>query len=273
MSRKESKKPVFLSLFDDSVFKLLFKSEFIWFYRDIIFEYTGIDINDYDLYDNETNFGKKHNKDDFRFDILLKHKNKEDYLDIELNSYNCKRRNEIYLHSLAVKLYNKLSDEEKDKTVINVSQINFNLETSSNNSLYEHIALRNDNNKIVSDNFQFYNYNIYINKNKSYNNDKKLQLMVCKNYEEMEKIVEGDERLMTLVEKLKELGEDDEILSIYTAKDDMEMRLSDARIDGRAEGRTDGITETARNMLKAGIPIDKIQQCTGMSESAVRALM
>ena len=216
---------------------------------------------------------KNHNKDDFRFDILLKHKDTDNYIDVELNSYNCKRRNEIYLHSLAVKLYNKLSDKEKDNNVINVSQVNFNLCSNKNNNLYEHIALRNDNNKIVSDNFQFYNYNIYINKNKSYNDGKLLQLMVCMSYEEMENIVREDDKLMTLVEKLKELGEDDEILSIYTAKDDMEMRLSDARIDGRAEGEERGIEKTARNMLKDGLPIDQIQKYTGMSEKSVRALM
>ena len=268
MAKEELVKPVFLSLFTDSVFKLLFKSEFKWFYCDIIKEYTGININDYLLYDNELNYGKKHNKKDIRLDILLKHKETDDYLDIELNSYDCKRRNEIYLHSLAVKLYDRIPKNEKDKRTINVSQINFNM-IGNDNEVYDHIALKNKDNEIVTKNFQFYNYNVYITGNKSYNYDKKLQLLVCKNYTEMENVAKGDEKLMTLVEKLKELGEDDEIISIYTEKDDMEMRLSDARIDGEKKNQE----ATARNMLKDGLSIDKIQKYTGMSESSVRALM
>ena len=126
---------------------------------------------------------------------------------------------------------------------------------------------------------------MYISKNKRYNNDKLLKLMVCTSYQEMESVVKGDDRLMTLVEKLKELGEDSEIISIYTAKDDMEFRLADAENygeaigeergekRGRSEGRTEAMSETARNMLKDGLPISQIKKYTGMSDSAVKALM
>ena len=105
--------------------------------------------------------------------------------------------------------------------------------------------------------------------------------MNCTSYEEMENIVKGDEKFMTLVDKLKELGKDDEIISIYTKSDDREMLLADARLDGerfgRAEGekfgRAEGITETARNMLNKNFDPKIISEVTGMSESSVKALM
>ena len=284
MVRKEHIKPIFIGLARDSTCKLLFKSDFKWFYRDIIYKHTNIDIYDYELYDNEISLGNLHNKNDMKLDILLRHRKKQEYLNLEFNNYNCLRRNEVFLHSLAVKLYNKTN---KNKELV-VRQINLNM-INKNDKVFNHIALKDLDNKITSENFQIYNYNLYINDKLSYNYDKYYKLMNCTSYEEMENIVKGDEKFMALVDKLKELGEDDEIISIYTKSDDREMLLADARLDGerlgeargeergeargRREGRTLGISDTARNMLKVGIPINQIQQCTGMSEAAIRSLM
>ena len=268
MSEKEKKLPIFIGLYQDSTFKLLFKSEFIWFYRDIIYKHTNIDINDYDLYDNEINLGNKYNKNDMKLDILLKHKEKLEFINIEFNNYNCLRRNEVFLHSLAVKLYNKTN---KNKELI-VRQINFNM-INKEDKLFDHISLKNLDNKIMSENFQIYNYNLYINDGIGYNYDKYYQLMNCKSYSEMESVVKGDDRLMTLVEKLKELGEDSEIISIYTKSDDREMLLADARLDGEARGEARGVEKTARNMLRKNYDPKVVSELTGLSDSAVKALM
>ncbi|MCP4155176.1 MAG: hypothetical protein GY757_46050 [bacterium] len=43
-------------------------------------------------------------------------------------------------------------------------------------------------------------------------------------------------------------------------------------IKGEKKGITKGKKETAKNMLKEGLPLDIIQRCTGLSEAVIKKL-
>ena len=262
---QKNKTTTFISLTADSVFKYLFKTKYKWFYREIIYKYTNIDISEYELYDNELNFGTKHNKGDLKLDIILKHKYSNNYLNIEMNNYNTLKRNEMYLHTLSVFLYNKqINNETKD--MLNIIQININ---TFNNKAYRHISLKNESNKIVTKNFQFFNINVPKIVNKSYNKDNKLALLVCKNYDEMEKNAKGDVRLMGLIKKLKSLGRNDDFLKLYDPEEDMKFMINEVKNNSIEETQKN----TVRNMQKEGLSIDKIKKYTGLSTSQIKNFM
>ena len=95
MSTQSKKKKGFLS---DTVFKYFIKKEEYrnWFYE-IIKEKTGIDLNLYELYDNEANSGNK--KKDYRMDAVFR--GSESTVIIEVNNGNAKMseiKMYFYLH-------------------------------------------------------------------------------------------------------------------------------------------------------------------------------
>ena len=50
------------------------------------------------------------------------------------------------------------------------------------------------------------------------------------------------------------------------------LAVREAREEGLAEGEAKGRTETAKNLLKAGVDIKIIAQCTGLDEATIRSL-
>ena len=79
------------------------------------------------------------------------------------------------------------------------------------------------------------------------------------------------------MEKLKELGLDDEFGAIYDEEIVHKMEINSARSDGRKEGRKEGATNEkksiAKNLLKDGLPIPKVCEYTGLSENQIARLM
>lgn len=95
MSTQSKKKKGFLS---DTVFKYFIKKEEYrnWFYE-IIKEKTGIDLNLYELYDNEANSGNS--KKDYRMDAVFR--GSESTVIVEVNNGNAKMseiKMYFYLH-------------------------------------------------------------------------------------------------------------------------------------------------------------------------------
>ena len=87
------------------------------------------------------------------------------------------------------------------------------------------------------------------------------------------------------MEKLKQLGLDDEFGMYYDAeivhRKEINSARSDGRIEGRIEGRKEGRKEgasnekktIAKNLLKDGLPIPKVCKYTGLSKKQVSMLM
>ena len=75
------------------------------------------------------------------------------------------------------------------------------------------------------------------------------------------------------MEKLKELGLDDEFGAIYDEEIVHKMEINSARSDGRKEGATNEKKSIAKNLLKDGLPIPKVCKYTGLSQKQVSMLM
>ena len=83
------------------------------------------------------------------------------------------------------------------------------------------------------------------------------------------------------MEKLKQLGLDDEFGMYYDAeivhRKEINSARSDGRIEGRKEGRKEGASNEkktiAKNLLKDGLPIPKVCKYTGLSKKQVSMLM
>ena len=55
-------------------------------------------------------------------------------------------------------------------------------------------------------------------------------------------------------------------------KRDGESKIIVARDEGRQEGIEEGIVKLARNMLAMNVPMETIQECTGLPMSKIRSL-
>ena len=79
------------------------------------------------------------------------------------------------------------------------------------------------------------------------------------------------------MEKLKELGLDDEFGAIYDEEIVHKMEINSARSDGRKEGRKEGAKEReksiAKTMLKAGESVNKVMNYTGLKKKEIKMLM
>ncbi len=75
------------------------------------------------------------------------------------------------------------------------------------------------------------------------------------------------------MEKLKELGLDDEFGMYYDAEIVHRKELNSVKKEGRKEGKIETTTSIAKVMLKAGESVNKIKEYTGLSEKQISMLM
>ena len=73
--------------------------------------------------------------------------------------------------------------------------------------------------------------------------------------------------------KLKQLGLDNEFGMYYDAETVHRKEVNSARSDGRKEGAKDEKKSIAKTMLKDGLPISKVCKYTGLSKKQVTMLM
>ena len=272
--------PRFISLMSDTTAKALIKDDhYKWFYEEIIKYKTGIDLKNYKAIDNEFNTGNK--VKDYRADTIFLNKNR--LVNLEFNQY-------VHVHTI-------------------IKNIRYALRMSGNGFLqgekYYHrfVTQINLNNKIQSAKVKEWNskdYKLEDYKSKSYLKDVRiitidlrkykgivydgtnkyetyLSMLTAESYEEMERIVGDLKEGKIIMEKLKELGLDDEFGAIYDEEIVHKMEINSARSDGRKEGRKEGATNEkksiAKNLLKDGLPIPKVCKYTGLSQKQVSMLM
>ena len=79
------------------------------------------------------------------------------------------------------------------------------------------------------------------------------------------------------MDKLKELGLDDEFGAIYDEEIVHKMEINSARSDGKEEGRKEGATNEkksiAKNLLKMNLSVKDIMKATGLSKKQITMLM
>ena len=83
------------------------------------------------------------------------------------------------------------------------------------------------------------------------------------------------------MEKLKELGLDDEFGAYYDAEIVHRKEINSARSDGYSNGKQDGrkegkkemATSIAKSMLQAGETVNKVMSYTGLKKKEINSLM
>ena len=279
-----NKVPRFISLMSDTTAKALIKDDhYRWFYEDFIKFETGIDLKNYIAIDNELNTGNK--VKDYRVDTIFRNKNR--LVNIEFNQ-------DVYVHTI-------------------IKNIRYALRMSGNGFLqgekYYHrfVTQINLNNRIQSAKVKKWNgkdYKLEDNKSKSYLKDVRiitvdlrkykgivydgtnkyetyLSMLTAESYEEMERIVGDLKEGKIIMEKLKQLGLDDEFGMYYDAEIVHRKEINSARSDGRKEGVKQGKKEGAKDekksiakaMLKAGESVSKVMNYTGLKKKDIKMLM
>ena len=279
-----NKVPRFISLMADTTAKALVKDDhYKWFYEDFIKFATGIDLKPYTAIDNELNTGNK--VKDYRADTIFLNKN--NLVNLEFNQF-------VYAHTM-------------------IKNIKYALRMAGNGYLqgeqyyHRYVTQINLNNKIKSAKVKKWNekdYKLEDYKSKAYLKDVRiitidlgeykgivydgtnkyetyLSMLTAESYEEMERIVGDLKEGKIIMEKLKQLGLDDEFGMYYDAEIVHRKEINSARSDGRKEGRKVGRKEganderksIAKNLLKDGLPIPKICEYTGLSKKQITMLM
>ena len=110
-------------------------------------------------------------------------------------------------------------------------------------------------------------------------------MLTAESYEEMERIVGDLKEGKIIMEKLNQLGLDDEFGMYYDAEivhrkevnsarsDGYNVGKHDGRKEGRKEGAKDEKKSIAKNLLKIGMPIKDIMKATGLSKKQITMLM
>ncbi len=212
-------------------------------------------------------------------------------------------RNEAYFSKIKGELLNKGEQYSKNIKVIQINFDNYKeYEKALGKELISDFKIRNGIGLIETESSIKYHINLYKIKEKYYKGEaltrleKELLILTLDDYKEILKISEGDEILMEVRDKLYELTNDIDNIGLYDPekrrKEEEELKIEYhtklAREEGLEQGIERGIEQgikqgikqgtsnekksIAKNLLKDGLPIDKISKYTGLSEKQVSLL-
>ncbi len=275
-----NKVPRFISLMSDTTAKALIKDDhYRWFYEEVIKFKTGVDLKGYQLMDPELNTGNKGK--DYRLDLIFINKTK--LFNLELNQF-------VYPHTFIKSLKYALrlagngyiKGQQYYQRFVTQLNLNYKIMSDKVKRRYSRDYKLEDckckdklkDIRVVTTNLLDYKGIVYDGTNKY---ETYLSMLTADSYEEMEKIVGNLEEGKIIMEKLKELGLDDEFGAIYDEEIVHKMEINSARSDGRKEGRKEGAKEReksiAKSMLKAGESVSKVMNYTGLKKKEIKMLM
>ena len=208
-------------------------------------------------------------------------------------------RNEAYFSKIKGELLNKGEQYSKNIKVIQINFDNYKeYEKALGKEVISDFKIRNGIGLIETESSIKYHINLYKIKERYYKGkdltrlEKELLILTLDDYKEIIKISEGDEILMEVRDKLYELTNDIDNIGLYDPekrrKEEEELKIEYhtklAREEGIEQGIEKGIEQgikqgtsnekkfIAKNLLKDGLPIDKISKYTGLSEKQVSLL-
>ena len=283
-----NKTPRFISLMADTTAKALVKDDhYKWFYEDFIKFATGIDLKPYTAIDNELNTGNK--VKDYRADTIFLNKNK--IVNLEFNQFvhthtmiknikyalrmagNGYLQGEQYYHRYVTQI--NLNNIVKDAKVKKWNKKDYKLEDYKSKAYLKDV-------RIITIDLGEYKGIVYNGTNKY---ETYLSMLTAESYEEMEKIIGDLKEGRIIMEKLKELGLDDEFGAYYDAEIVHRKEINSARSDGYNDGRKEGIKQgkkagakdekksIAKSMLAKKMDIPLISELTGLSKKQITTLM
>ena len=283
----------------DSVFKAIMRGCLLYL-GDIISKLTGLD-KDFII----KNF--KEQNVEYKISNALERKKVSDFI-FKLPGYiinlECNNgywdglieRNDAYFGKLKGEL---LSKGEEYSKKIKVIQINFDIFNNFEECLgKENISkfyMRNNENIIKTKTSEkihidmMKSYNKYLNKEELTKLDKELVILMLDDYLEIKKLVEGDEELMEVADKLYELTDNINNIGLYDHEKrrieeealKIEYHSNIAREEGIEQGIEQGMKNGASNekksiakaMLSKKMDIPLISEITGLSKKQISALM
>ena len=275
-----NKTPRFVSLMSDTTAKALIKDDhYRWFYEEVIKFKTGVDLKGYQLMDPELNTGNKGK--DYRLDLIFINKTK--LFNLELNQF-------VYPHTFIKSLKYALrlagngyiKGQQYYQKFVTQLNLNYKIMSDKVKRRYQRDYKLEDckckdklkDIRVVTTNLLDYKGIVYNGTNKY---ETFLSMLTAESYEEMEKIVGDLKEGKIIMEKLKELGLDDEFGAIYDEEIVHKMEINSARSDGRKEGRKEGATNEkksiAKNLLKMNLSVKDIMKATGLSKKQITTLM
>ena len=276
--------PRFISLMSDTTAKALIKDDhYKWFYEEIIKYKTGIDLKDYKAIDNELNTGNK--VKDYRADTIFLNKNR--LVNLEFNQYvhvhtiikniryalrmsgNGFLQGEKYYHRFVMQI--NLNNKIQSAKVKEWNSKDYKLEDYKSKSYLKDV-------RIITIDLRKYKGIVYDGTNKY---ETYLSMLTAESYEEMERIVGDLKEGKIIMEKLKELGMDDEFGAYYDAEIVHRKEVNSARSEGyndgkqagKKEGKKETATSIAKTMLKAGESASKVMSYTGLKKKDIQLLM
>ena len=271
-----NKIPRFISLMSDTTAKALIKDDnYKWFYEDFIKFKTGIDLKLYKAMDNELNTGNK--VKDYSADTIFLNKNH--LVNLEFNQFvhthtmtknikyafrlagNGYLQGEQYYHRFVTQI--NLNNIIKDSKVKKWNGKDYKLEDYKSKAYLKDV-------RIITIDLQEYKGIVYDGTNKY---ETYLSMLTAESYEEMEKIVGDLKEGKIIMEKLKQLGLDDEFGAFYDAEIVHKKEINSARSDGRKEGASNEKKSIAKNLLNMGISKKDIMKATGLSKKQITMLM
>ncbi len=225
-------------------------------------------------------------------DLLVKHKETGDYENIEINTtFDTLRinRNLAFLANIYATNYpHRAYDPKVHKPF--VRQINFSkkVPASINNKLINEAFMTiKGTDKILTEKFEYDIVDMEKIDNPSYNyaNEREekvarwCKILKSSSSDEIEKELKkimSKQDANTIVDKVKELSEDSEMISLNDEYDKVELEKAGERNLGREEGIEQGIeqnkVETAKKMLDKEFNIKTISEITGLSEEEISNL-
>ena len=223
----------------------------------------------------------------FKSDIVIKFDN---YM-INLESYSyfdelslAKSLSYVFrIYSTSVDRGNSYKKQESITQVNIVDNVKANI-SSQLLSTYAIINTEDLSDRLLSDKITIKIYRLDKSEDKPYNvSEKELQwvkFIKAKNYRDRQKIAKGSEILMEFNNWLEDYLNDEETVKLYSEWNDVINRNTGYFFGEKAgieKGRQDGIKDnkiaTAKEMLKADVPIDDIMKFTKLSKKEILSLM
>lgn len=271
----------FISLCSDTTFKYLLKKEETknWI-LEIIKGKTGIDLNEFQLVDNESNTGN-HIKD-YRMDLVFEKENTIVIVEMTNSDKDADTvKNYQYLYRTQSRRF-MVGEEYTDKRTILILLNHFKNRENPNLTDAHFTFNDSENNLFIKD---IESYEIYLPNYKktcydNYNEiGRRLVLFNANSFEEMESITNGPSDL-EIIKELRNLSMDEIFLTEYEKEKMQEKLVNSAYSEGLNHGIEQGLEqgsqsrnlEIAKKMLEEKMKPSLISKITGLSIEDIKNL-
>lgn len=265
----------YVSLCSDTTFKYLFKDEYYkkWF-TEFIMKIINVDLEDFYIYDNESNTGNLIK--DYRMDIVLKHKYKKSVVIIEMNNYKDFNLNKSYqyLYRLAGNAYEVGDNYSDDITVKLIAFNNFIIDWLPKNVNIANFKMTTDLDNFKYSRKEIESFEIYLPRYKKmrYNTLKDYEIPLAmfntKSFEEIKQIARSNLDF-EIISELERLSMDNEFLIDYNNEKVFNKMINSAKYVGIEQAKI----EVIKKMYDDNMSLELIAKYTDLSLEKVQEII